>query len=208
MNKILLGILISVAVLILALGALIIYEASFATIKKPAVYLYPIEDSVIKVQLEINGKLILDIPEYNLGWEVFVTKEGIIENQYDYLFYEAKLKKIDLPNNGWIVKSEDLDSWFETNLIKLGLNQKEKDQFKDYWLKELPESNYYEIKLLEDSFLKENMNLIVFPHPDTLIRLNFHFKPIKENIDLSEPIIVTPERNGFTVVEWGGMVDN
>lgn len=208
MNKILIGILISVTVLILALGALIIYEASSATIKKPAVYLYPIEDSIIKVKLEINGKLIQDIPEYNLGWEVFVTKAGIIENQYDYLFYEAKLKKIDLPNNGWIVKYENLDSWFETNLIKLGLNQKEKDQFKDYWLKELPKSNYYQIKLLEDSFLKENMDLIVSPQPNTLIRLNFYFKPIKENIDLPEPIIVTPQRNGFTVVEWGGMVDN
>ncbi|HLD71945.1 MAG TPA: hypothetical protein VJA23_00010 [Candidatus Nanoarchaeia archaeon] len=208
MNKILIGILISVAVLILALGALVIYEASSVTIKKPAVYLYPLEDSVIKVQLEINGKLIQDIPEYNLGWNVFVTKEGIIENKYDYLFYEAKLKKIELPDQGWIIKYEDLDSWFELNLIKLGLNQKEKNQFKEYWLKELPESNYYEIKLLQESFLKENMNLIIFPQPDTLIRLNFYFKPIKEKIDILEPVITTPERTGFTVVEWGGMIDN
>jgi len=208
MNKILIGILISVAVLIPALGALVIYEASSVTIKKPAVYLYPLEDSVIKVQLEINGKLIQDIPEYNLGWNVFVTKEGIIENKYDYLFYEAKLKKIELPDQGWIIKYEDLDSWFELNLIKLGLNQKEKNQFKEYWLKELPESNYYEIKLLQESFLKENMNLIIFPQPDTLIRLNFYFKPIKEKIDILEPVITTPERTGFTVVEWGGMIDN
>lgn len=208
MNKILIGILISIAVLIIALGALVIYEANSVTIKKPAVYLYPLENSVIKIQLEINGKIIQDIPDYNQGWEVFVTQDGIIENKYDYLFYEAKLNKIELPNKSWIVKSEDLDSWFELNLIKLGLNQKEKNQFKEYWLKELPESNYYEIKLLENSFLKENMDLIISPQPDTLIRLNFYFKPIKEKIDILEPVIITPERNGFTVVEWGGMIDN
>lgn len=70
--------------------------------------------------------MIKDIPNYKNGWNVFVTKEGIIENKYDYLFYEAKLNKVDIPKKGWIVKYSELNQWFNINLEKLGLNKKEK----------------------------------------------------------------------------------
>ena len=55
---------------------------------------------------------------------------------------------------------------------------------------------------------QKNMNLIIDPKPDTIIRLDFYFKPIKEIVKIKEPIIITPTRNGFTVVEWGGILDN
>lgn len=202
-------IIIALAILSSVFAGIIIYESTMApqTIRKPAVYLYPITDSNIDVELKIKGELIKDIPEYGNGWNVFVTKEGLIENQYDYLFYEAKLKKIELPKSSWIVKYESLETWFDTNLVRLGLNEKEKTQFMEYWMNELPKSNYYEIKLIEQSFLKENMNLIIKPEPDTVIRLNFYFKPIKEARIIQEQIIETPERKGFVVVEWGGILD-
>src|SRR3989338_4641822 len=210
MNKILMWVLIALVVLVSVFAAFVVYEShqvSYDTIKKPAIYLYPAEDSFVNVQLDVNGKIIKDIPEYKNGWKVFATKEGIIENKYDYLFYEAILRKIELPSYGWVVGYDDLANWLNVNLIKFGLNEKEKNQFKDYWLKELTKSEYYEIKLFEDSFLKESMNLIISPQPDTLIRLNFNFKPLKEKIEISEPTIITPKRNGFTVVEWGGRLD-
>jgi hypothetical protein len=124
--------------------------------------------------------MIKDVPDYKEGWNVFVSKEGLIENTYDYLFYETKLRKIELPKSGWLVRYDDLENWFDSHLIALGLNEKEKNQFKQYWLNELPKSNYYEIRLLEDSFLKENMDLIISPQPDTVIRLNFYFRPLQE----------------------------
>ena len=193
---------------VIAVGLLRIYIDGFTEIKKPAIYLYPREDSFVNVQLEINGKLTKNIPVYNNGWNVFVTKEGLIDNKYDYLFYEAKLKQIELPNEGWVVKYEDLENWFDINLILLGLNEKEKNQFKDYWLNELSYSNYYKIELFEDSFLKENMDLKISPQPNTLIRLNFNFKALNKKIVISEPMIITPKRIGFTVVEWGGVTEN
>ncbi|OGF32311.1 hypothetical protein A2223_03240 [Candidatus Falkowbacteria bacterium RIFOXYA2_FULL_35_8] len=200
-------ILIILAVLGVSVVAIVEYESK-QTFKKPAIYLYPTEDSFINVKLDVNGKIIQDIPKYENGWNVFVTKDGVIEDKYDYLFYEAKLKSKQLPNEGWIVEYSNLENWFDVNLIKLGLNQKEASQFKEYWLVELPKSDYYEIKLFDQSFLKRNMNLIISPQPDTLIRLNFHFKPLKEQIEIAEPQIVIPERNGFVVVEWGGVLDS
>ncbi len=177
-------------------------------VKKPAIYLYPLIDSKIQVKVNINGKITQDIPDYNNGWNVFATKEGIINNEYDYLFYEAELNKLELPHDGWIVKYSDLESWFDNNLPKFGLNEKETRQFKEYWLNELPESSYYEIKMLDDKFLKQNMNLDIIPIPDTLIRIEFYFKPTDSIKEINEPVIVTPNREGFTVVEWGGILDN
>ncbi len=174
--------------------------------KKPAVYLYPREDSAINVTLVINGKLTKTEPEYGGGWQVFATKEGIIDGKYDYLFWEANLNKLDLPDEGWVVGYADLEGWFDTNLPKLGLNEKEKAQFMEYWLEKLPKAKYYEIKLLSGEFMKQNMDLIVSPKPDTVIRLNFQFKPLSEKIELSAPEIETPKRAGFTVVEWGGIL--
>lgn len=192
-------------------AGIVVYEISNSSrmmIEKPAVYLYPEEDSTISVKLNVNGIITKTIPHYGSEWSVFVTKDGIIENKYDYLFYEADLNYLGLPQTGWVVKSEDLEDWFDVYLPKLGLNDKEKNQFEEYWLERLPESNFYEIRILEDSFLKQNMDLLINPEPDTLIRLDFYFKPLKDKIEISEPQIVTPERNGFVAVEWGGVLDN
>jgi len=209
MNKILLWVLIGLGVIIGAVTAgYLVYEHAYNSMidRKPAVYLYPLENSFIDVRLEINGKMIEDVPEYDDGWNVFVTKEGLIDGKYDYLFYEARLRTIEIPDEGWIVPYEDLENWFDKNLISLGLNDKEKNQFKEYWLEELPKSEYYDIRLLEDSFLERNMNLVINPQPDTLIRLNFYFKPLKEKTVIKEPVIFTPERSGFVVIEWGGII--
>jgi|WetSurMetagenome_2_1015567.scaffolds.fasta_scaffold30228_2 hypothetical protein len=174
-------------------------------VKKPAVYLYPLEDMNIKVNVEVNGQLTLAEPLYNNGWDVNVSPDGLIDNKYDYLFYEANLNKIELPEEGWIVEYKGLEKWFDKYLPELGLNTKEIGQFKEYWLRDLRKANYYEIKLLDSKFLEENMKLIISPEPQTLIRLNFYFKPLFEKKEIKNPVICTSERSGFTVVEWGGI---
>ena len=174
-------------------------------VKKPAVYLYPEKDMNIKVSVLINGVMTKSEPEYNSGWDVFATRESIINGKYDYLFYEADLKTLKLPEEGWIVEYNNLEKWFDEYLPNLGLNEKETGQFKEYWLKDLKEANYYEIKLLDNNFLYDNMRLVISPEPQTLIRLNFYFKPLNNKPRLKEPVITKKERNGFTVVEWGGI---
>ncbi len=201
-------VLIVLGVLILFVVGFFVFAVGTITMEKPVIYLYPEEESRISVQLQLNGKVTQAIPKYERGWNVFVTKDGLIDGKYDYLFYEADLNTLKLPKRGWVVSFDDLSKWFDLNLIKLGLNEKEKTQFKEYWMVRLPETNYYEIKVLESDFLIKNMNLLITPVPDTLIRLNFYFKPLLSEKSIKEPTIRTLERKGFTVVEWGGMVDN
>ena len=174
-------------------------------VKKPAVYLYPTEQMSVSVKVNVNGKLTYTDPEYNTGWNVNVKPDGIIDNKYDYLFYEADLNRIELPDEGWIVKYESLKEWFEEYLPKLGLNKKEKEQFEEYWLGKLSKANYYDIRILDNKFLSENMELLIEPKPEALLRLNFFFKPLISKIELKAPEIKEFKRKGFTVIEWGGI---
>ena len=174
-------------------------------VKKPALYLYPEQTTDIKVKLDVNGAITFTEPLYNSGWNVTVSPDGRIDDKYDYLFYEAKLNKIELPDEGWVVEYGKLGKWFENILPELGLNSKETEQFKEYWANNLKKSNYYEIRLLDNNFLNDNMKISVTPEPQTIIRLDFYFKPLIEKSYLKEPVIKTSERKGFTVVEWGGI---
>ncbi len=177
-------------------------------VKKPAIYLYPVEKSEIEVKIDVNGFITKAKPDYLTGWKVTAEPNGLIDNKYDYLFYEAQLNNLQLPKEGWIVEYSNLNNWFDETLPLLGLNDKEITQFKRYWMKELTEANYYEIRILGDQFLNENMDLIINPKPDTIVRLNFYFKPHLDKIEIEEPTIKTPKRTGFTVIEWGGLLDN
>ena len=175
-------------------------------LKKPAIYLYPKTKQRINVSLAINGTITTSIPLYAKGWSVIVEPNGTINNQYDYLFYENTLNTMELPNNGWIKRANVLDKWFDIILPRLGFNSKEKEQFKAYWLPSFDKEKLYEIKLFERSFLAKNMKLSIDPKPDTLIRVIFSFKQIKERYSLRTPQITTPKRVGFHVLEWGGMM--
>ncbi len=182
-------------------------EEGEALVKKPAIYLYPTKKQVIDVSLVIHGTITTSIPAYKNGWHVIVDTDGKIEGRYDYLFYENTLNKIVLPKEGWIKKGDELSPWFDVILPKLGLNAKETEQFKVYWLAELDRDSLYEIKLFSRSFLAENMTLAIDPKPDTLIRVIFNFKVIEEEYQIKTPIIITPKRLGFHVLEWGGMIE-
>lgn len=177
-------------------------------VKKPAIYLYPAKKSIVNVSLRINGTITKTIPAYNEGWRVTANPEGMIEGTYDYLFYEADLKTISLPKEGWVVAHNELNRWFDLNLAKLGLNAKEKKQFKEYWMKELPSAPYYKIQLLDEQFLSDNMALTITPKPDAILRLNFYFTPMKQAVTIKEPPIKPFIRKGFIAVEWGGILNN
>jgi len=174
---------------------------------KPVVYLYPPEDMDVEVRVDINGRITKSIPDYGDMWCVHATKEGLIDSRYNYLFYEASLNRLDRPKTGWVVEYNNLSNWFDEKLPELGLNKAEAEEFKEYWINKLPESRYYQIGLLSDEFLETDMDLIVEPKPDTVIRLIFYFKPLDERVDIPELIIHKKERLGFTVVEWGGIMD-
>jgi len=102
----------------------------------------------------------------------------------------------------------NLPSFFDEVLPKLGLNAKESKEFKEYWLKALPKSPYYFIGIMPQEQLNQNEPLTITPKEDTLIRVRLYFEAQDTLTSVQEPTIQTPQRSGFTVVDWGGMVKN
>ena len=210
-RNIIIGIFAIIAIIIFSSIAIIILpnyadEPEEIINRKPVIYLYPQKTSKIKVSLSINGEITVSEPEYNNGWDVVVEPGGNIEGSYDYLFYEARLNYLKTPDEGWCVEYEHLELWMNTTLKELGLNEKESKDFKDFWLDFLPIANYYEIKLLSKEYLDLNIRLNIDPKPDTIIRVTFTFSPHQNAVDIDTPLINTPIRSGFTVVEWGGFI--
>lgn len=183
----------------------------FSPFCKPAIYLYPQEKSNVNVLIAPQGKLILTIPKYPPGgWQVTAYPSGKIDHQnstYEYLYYEAEIPddKIPQPKEGFVVEYKNLSSFFNDALPKLGLNEKETAEFSSYWLKALPKSPYYYIGIVAQSTLNNIAPLTITPKPDNIIRVTLYFKALEQRGEVRSPQIVTPKRDGFTVVEWGGI---
>ena len=106
---------------------------------------------------------------------------------------------------GVILPNDDLDLqlvWLSA-VEKLGLNRREANEFIVYWLPKM-ESNPYNIISFQTYIYTESAELMIDPAPDTLIRVFMVYKGSDEFVSLPVQELTAPERNGFSVVEWGG----
>ena len=177
--------------------------------KKPVIYLYPKETMDISVQLNVkNTKFTTIYPKFNEKntWNVRAKPNGDIlikDKTYPYLFWEAESYGSFDTNEGFIVTEENAEKFLEEKLEILGLNEKEKTDFITYWLPVLLKNKLslcsFQSKKFFDSF-----ELNISPKPDSLIRVFLIIKKLDAPINIKEQKLVSNERKGFTVVEWGG----
>lgn len=123
---------------------------------------------------------------------------------YYSLYWEGKDNNYKLENYGFVVEGIDTISFLEEKLNKLGLNEREANDFIIYWLPILENNKYNYIRFATTEEVNKIMPLEVNPNPDTVIRILMIYKPLNKKINVKEQKIITPERKGFTLVEWGG----
>ena len=174
-------------------------------VKKPNIYIYPTEKINLIVQLKFpnGGKVIESYPEYSNGWNIEVEPSGLINNQHQYLFYEAQIPKILQRENGWVVKGEELEDFFVNNLSNLLFSEKEISDFIEYWIPLLENDKTY---IIYPHFTKELLNIIDIYfsiQPDNIIRVFYLIEEYNGNIEIQTPQIPAYKREGFTVLEWG-----
>lgn len=176
---------------------------------KPMIYLYPTETTKIVVKLGNPSLLRTTYPKYNNSWNVTATKDGILtDNNTGRKLYGLYWQGINhyatVKEDGFVVKGNEVISFLEEKLSILGLNELEINEFIVYWLPKLEhnEYNYIRFETLEE--INSYMPLEVNPKPDNIIRISMDYKPLVEKIDVKEQILSSPNRTGFTVVEWGG----
>ncbi|MEX2483530.1 MAG: hypothetical protein WED10_03180 [Brumimicrobium sp.] len=178
--------------------------------EKPVLYLYPQDTTEVRVNVELNNhEMIFDYPKYNDGWTVKATPQGDLfdkmNRQYYCLFWETQGPAIaeNLTEGFLIHKSEAVD-FLEDKLAELGLNAKESNEFIIYWLPKLQQSEYSAVYFAQEEY-EEVAKLKISPKPDQVIRVMMLFEGLDEPIKLTEQELPeTPDRFGFTAVEWGG----
>ncbi|MBR3131867.1 hypothetical protein IKG33_00415 [Candidatus Saccharibacteria bacterium] len=103
------------------------------------------------------------------------------------------------------MRGSDSAKFLEEKLEILGLNYKEKEEFIVYWLPKLESHNYNYIYFATEEEIEKEMPLEFSVKPDTLIRIRMIFEGLDDFKEVKEQTLTpAPERNGFTVVEWGG----
>ena len=178
---------------------------------KPVIYLYPKTPQNINVKVEPLGGMSYSDPAYGNGWTVFADTQSNLKElssgkNYPYLFWEGKGGIYQQPQKGFVIKKSQVNSFLKEKLAKLGLNKKESADFMEFWEPRMQDSPYYFVTFLGTRDMDMLAPLNIEPKPDTVIRILMDFSPLDKPVQVEGYEIVTPERKGFTVIEWGGVL--
>ena len=189
----------------------VVYQSVDTTAYKPIIYLYPEEITNVTVALGYPDNTTHTYPKYNEPWQVQAEPNGNLTDlktgrHYYALYWEGKnTVSANIPTEGFVVKGEETISFLEEKLDQLGLTEREAEEFIVYWLPKLESAKYNLIRFQTLAEQNKNMPLNIAPAPQTVIRVMMEYRPLDEEIKIKEQKLpAKPERNGFTVVEWGG----
>ena len=178
---------------------------------KPVIYLYPQKAETVSVHIAPQGGFTKTDPAYGTGWNVFAKPDGELKNiadgkSYPYLFWEGWGGLYQTPDKGFVVAQNDVHTFLVSKLAELGLNAKETADFMEFWEPRMAGSPYYFVTFLGNQAMDQIAPLSISPKPDTVIRILMDFTPLATPKPVEPLTIHTPARNGFTVVEWGGVL--
>ena len=175
---------------------------------KPVIYLYPEEETEVTVSLDFDGTLTSTYPDYGEGWTVTAAPDGTLTDlnsgrTYYCLFWEGIIdRQFDL-SAGFCVAGEDTAAFLEDALARLGLTEREANEFIIYWLPRM-EGNPYNLISFQTDTYTDAAELTIAPSPDTLIRVFMTWKGLEQPVEIPAQELTAPARTGFTAVEWGG----
>lgn len=177
---------------------------------KPIIYLYPTAPTQVNIKLGYPDKLTTTYPKYEDEWNVLAHPNGNLidlktnRNLYGLYWEGLNTSSKGIQEEGFVVKKENTIEFLEEKLAILGLTEREANEFIIYWLPLLEQNEYNYIRFESIDEINANMPLKVNPTPDTVIRVLMEYKGLEAPIEVKEQTLHSPERKGFTLVEWGG----
>lgn len=176
---------------------------------KPVIYLYPEVET--KVDVVVGAKVAISDPFYPVGgWrEVWARPDGHLTyrgKSYDSLFWEGLgYGRYPAITSGIVVKQVDALATIRRQLLELGLNTKESDDFIEFWADKIPQKPYVRLTWFGTDELERLAPLKITPKPDTVIRVFLDMAGFDAPLHLPAQKLTAVPRRGFTVVEWGGL---
>ncbi len=175
-------------------------------VRKPNIYLYPEEKTRLDVSLSFphGGEVVKSLPSYPEEWkDIRVTPDGRIDNEYSYLFYEVMLPGHWQYSEGWVLRREHLPLFFTANMEQYGFARHEIDDFLEYWIPRLKAAPYYAVYPQHNAMVNRLVKLHISQRPDNMLRLFYIIDEVQGHFALMKPEIPHFRREGFTVAEWG-----
>ena len=102
-----------------------------------------------------------------------------------------------------MVKGSETREFLQTTLADIGLTPKEYNEFIVYWYPKMKDNAYNLIHFVGKQYT-DTAPLTITPAPDSMLLVFMVYKPLTKPIDITPQTFTPFERNGFTVVEWGG----
>lgn len=193
------------------LGRYIIFNSTVYGIQaecgKPVIYLYPTKTTDVSVK--VDAKITVSEPDYGTGWNVKAEPNGQLTvngKTYDSLYWEGIGHDYPAITSGFVVKQSELVSTLETHLSQLGLTAKESADFMEFWMPKMPPTPFVRLTWFGTREMDRLAPLTVLPQPDSRIRIFLDFEGLVSPITLPAQKLSAPKRNGFTLVEWGGLL--
>jgi hypothetical protein len=107
------------------------------------------------------------------------------------------------------VSRDKLHDFLDQKLTEVGLNDTEKNDFISYWHPHLLEMTapYFRISFLQTAEVNSLFPMTITPQPDTTFRIFMDYSPLagRPQEDPEPQVLDKLVRNGFTLVEWGGL---
>lgn len=181
-------------------------------LSKPAVYLYPQQETVVHVGVDLDGELGVTLPACDGEWVVRARPDGTLEDvtsgrgEYPYLFWDGTCDVEWSFGEGFCVADDDLVAFLDDALSRLGLSEREVRDFEAYWVPVLAHDGHpMSVLSFQGKHYEDVARLSVDPAPDSVIRVFMAAYGCDEWVDVPEQSLgERPSRDGFVVVEWGG----
>ncbi len=122
---------------------------------------------------------------------------------YSYLFWEGVTDSEYDFSEGFCVAGADTGEFLRRTLSEMGLTPREYNEFIVYWLPKMQENPYNRIAFQRERYT-DSAQLTITPAPDSLLRVFMAWSPIEEPVEMVPQTFQPLQREGFTVVEWGG----
>lgn len=182
--------------------------------EKPVIYLYPEKETEVTVKLDINGTDPFFYPSYEDNWQFTAHPNGDLtfeEDTYNYLFWEAAqpvMTPLHTVNDGFNVEGKGAVAFLEKSLTEMGFTSTEKADFITYWGPRMIQHEHLFLHFVYNEDCDEYATLDITPKPDHIARVYMIWAPVSGKVNKAEQSLQRINRNGFTVVEWGGQETN
>lgn len=191
------------------------YESKYAPAAecgKPVIYLYPEENTLVRVKVGIE-EFTKTIPDYGTeGWTVLARASGLLTNiadkmNYPYLFWEGTSSLVMDAGTPWTLAKVDVATKLPQALLDMGLNEKETKDFMEFWQPKLEAVTdpYIEFSFVGNEVMDQIAPLTILPAPDQVLRLFMFYRGTTDS-GLAMPVYKHQARHGFTAIEWGGIL--